>query len=133
MCEHVVPQAIPAGALETVPPVDFVTVSVCFVGRLNVAMTVRAWLIVTTQLPVPVHAPDQPANTDPTAGVAVSVTTVPVENDALHPGLQAMPEGLDVTAPDPLPAVNTSSSCPAEIVHVLEAPTGSTSLGTSSS
>jgi hypothetical protein len=45
----------------------------------NVAVT--AWLefIVTVQPPVPEHAPDHPANVDPAAGVAVSVTTVPAE------------------------------------------------------
>jgi hypothetical protein len=48
------------------------------VEMLNVAVTDSAALIVTTQLPVPLHAPLHPANADPAAGVAVSVTTVPL-------------------------------------------------------
>jgi hypothetical protein len=43
----------------------------------NVAITACAWFIVTWQLPVPEHAPDQPANVEPDAGVAVRVTGVP--------------------------------------------------------
>ena len=45
---------------------------------LNVAVTVCAWLIDTVHvLAVPEHAPDQPPNTDPDAGVSVNVTDVP--------------------------------------------------------
>jgi hypothetical protein len=43
----------------------------------NVAVTERAWSIVTWQLPVPEQSPDQPAKTEPTSGVAVKVTVVP--------------------------------------------------------
>ena len=35
-------------------------------------------LIVTTQLPVPKHAPDQPVNIEPDFADAVRVTTVPM-------------------------------------------------------
>jgi hypothetical protein len=45
-------------------------------ATVNVAVTAFTASIVTTQLPVPVHAPVQPVNVDPEAGVAVSVTTV---------------------------------------------------------
>ena len=45
---------------------------------LNVAVTLCAALSVTAHVPVAfVHAPLQPANVLPVAGVAVSVTTVP--------------------------------------------------------
>ena len=44
---------------------------------MNVAVTVRAWDIVTVQVPVPEHAPLQPPNVEPDAAEAVSVTTVP--------------------------------------------------------
>jgi hypothetical protein len=44
----------------------------------NVAVTLLAASIVTTQLPLPVHAPDQPEKTEPAAGVATSVADVPV-------------------------------------------------------
>src|ERR1700733_11538743 len=43
----------------------------------NVAVTFSAMLMVTTQLPVPLHAPLHPAKTKPLCGVAVSVTRVP--------------------------------------------------------
>jgi hypothetical protein len=44
---------------------------------MNVAVTLRAAVIVTAQVPAPVHAPLQPLNAEPDAGVAVSVTAVP--------------------------------------------------------
>ena len=45
---------------------------------LNVAVTLRAAVIDTVQVPVPVHAPLQPANVEPLAAAAVSVTDVPL-------------------------------------------------------
>jgi hypothetical protein len=53
--------------------------------------------MVTTQLTVPAHAPDQPVKVEPVAGVFVTVTTVP--------WLYVPPAGLRVTAPPPVPAV----------------------------
>ena len=44
---------------------------------MNVAVTDFAASIVTTHVPVPVHAPDQPANVVLASGAAVSVTGVP--------------------------------------------------------
>jgi hypothetical protein len=43
----------------------------------NVAVTLRGWVIETTQLLVPVQAPDQPVNVEPGEGDAVNVTDVP--------------------------------------------------------
>jgi hypothetical protein len=75
---HAAPQKIPTGADVTVPEPVRVTVSVNSSGcAVNVAPTSFAASIVTTQLPVPEHAPDQPANVDEASGVAVSVTSVP--------------------------------------------------------
>ena len=76
---QVAPQLIPAGALVTVPvPLPaFVTVKANCVA-VNVAVTLSAALIVTEHDPVPVHAPLQPPNVEPLAGVAVNVTCVPL-------------------------------------------------------
>ena len=47
----------------------------------NVAVTVVSVIIVTVQLPVPLHAPPlQPLKAYPAAGLAVSVTTAPGSN-----------------------------------------------------
>jgi len=43
--------------------------------RLKIAVTLRSLFILTEQdVFLPEHAPDQPLNTDPTAGLAISVT-----------------------------------------------------------
>ncbi len=47
---------------------------------LNVAVTERAAVIDTVQAPVPEHAPLQPANVEPLAAAAVSVTDVPLRS-----------------------------------------------------
>ena len=67
---------MPAPVTEPVPFPVALVVSVN-VWRLKVAVTVFADVIVTTHGPVPVHAPDHPANVEPVAGVAVTVTCVP--------------------------------------------------------
>jgi hypothetical protein len=59
-----------------------------------------------------VQAPLQPANTDPAAGVAASVTTVALSNDALHAAPQVMPAGVELMVPMPRPArVMVSANC----------------------
>src|SRR5947208_1536488 len=103
---QVTPQSIPAGALVTVPtPVPLgATVSVKFWSA-NVAVTVVAAVTVTTQGSEPVHPPPlQPVNTEPTAGVAVNVTAVPLRKFAEQLAPQLIPDGVLVTAPTPLPA-----------------------------
>ncbi len=73
-----VPQLIPAGLEVTVPlPVpDLVTVRVK-VWRLKVAVQVLLAVMVT-EASEQSASPVQPAKTDPLAGVAVRVTTVPL-------------------------------------------------------
>jgi hypothetical protein len=76
----VVPQFTPVGDDVTVPvPVPaFVTLSANVDAPLKVAVTARAAVIETVQVDVPVHAPLQPANVEPLAAAAVSVTDVPL-------------------------------------------------------
>ena len=76
---------------------------------MNVAVTLREALIVTVHVPVPVHAPLQPANVDPPVGDAVRLTTVPDVNEALHVDPQLIPADAEVTVPDPVPALVTVS------------------------
>src|SRR6267142_4792017 len=71
--EQVAPQSMPAGALVTVPVPALVTVRAKD-GKVNVAVTVCAALIVTVQVPVPVQPPPvQPVKVEPAAGAAVKV------------------------------------------------------------
>ncbi len=74
------PQLIPAGFEVTVPvPVPVLLTVRGNVCTLKVAATVVAALMVTTQEPVPEQPPPlQPAKVDPPAGLAVSVTDVPL-------------------------------------------------------
>lgn len=56
----------------------------------------------TTHVPVRfVHAPDHPLNTDPDAGVAVSVTVDPPAKEAVHAVPHEMPLGDETTVPVP--------------------------------
>jgi hypothetical protein len=60
--------------------------------------------IVTVQPPVPVHAPDRPANAEPAAGVAVSVTDAP-EAKLRQPVPHQVPAEEEPTVPLPVPDV----------------------------
>jgi hypothetical protein len=65
--------------------------------------------MVTVQV-LPVHAPLQPANTEPAVGLGVRTTTVPDAKSWLQVPPQLMPEGLLVTVPAPVPALATLSA-----------------------
>jgi hypothetical protein len=89
----------------------------------KLAVTLRACVIVTWQEPIPLHAPDHPANVWPLTGVAVSVTLVPLLNAALQfplafPAMieQLIPPTLAVTLPFPVPLPVTVSTGFAEKV-----------------
>src|SRR6266403_296346 len=110
--EQVGSQAIPAGALVTAPlPVPALVTESAKDDCMKVAVTEVAALIVTVQVPVPVQPPPlQPVKVEPAAGVAVSVTTVPVVKAVEQVGSQAIPAGALVTAPLPVPALVTESA-----------------------
>src|SRR5881628_498365 len=80
------------------------------VMSVNVAVTVVAALRVTVQAPGPEQPPPlQPLKVEPAAGVAVSVTAVPLAKLAVQVAPQLMPAGLLVTLPAPVPALETVS------------------------
>ncbi len=68
----------------------------------KVAVTLLAWVIVATQLPVPEQAPDQPVNVDPGEGDAVKVADVPSAYVSEQSPGQLIPAGEDVADPGPL-------------------------------
>ena len=73
------PQSMPAGVLVTVPRPAPGVVTVRTKVGVKIAVTTVAALRVTVQGAVPVQPPPlQPVKTDPAAGIAVSVTTVPL-------------------------------------------------------
>jgi hypothetical protein len=103
---HVVPQSIPEGLLVTLPlpvPVNETLSTGEAAAVLNVAVTDVFADSEMSQEPVPVQAPDHPANVDPEAAVAVSVTDVPLLKFAVQVAPQLIPEGLLVTVPEPVP------------------------------
>jgi hypothetical protein len=98
-------QLTPEGELLIVPAPLPALCTVSFSRGLNVAVTEVLAFRVTLQVDVPPHAPDQPENTEPDLGIAVSVMDVPLENLALHETAQLMPVGLLVMVPDPPPVL----------------------------
>ena len=68
-------------------------------------MTLRAALMVTLQVPVPVQAPLQPVKVEPAVAAAVRVTLVPLVKLVLQVLPQVIPLGDEVTVPDPVPAL----------------------------
>ena len=71
-------------------------------------MTDRAALIETVQVAeAPLQAPLQPVKLEPAAAAAVSVTVEPLAKSFSQVAPQAMPAGLLVTEPFPVPALAT--------------------------
>src|SRR6266850_1600189 len=100
--------------MTVVPATSGLSVKV-LVATVNVAVTDVAAVTVTTQVPVPAQPPPlQPVNVEPAAGAAVSVTMVPVVNEAEQVAPQAMPAGVLVTVPLPAPALETVSVEPVD-------------------
>jgi hypothetical protein len=131
--EQVVGQLIPAGALVTVPdpvPASATVNAKLFVLVLKVAVTVVAAVNVTTHVPVPVHPPPlHPVNVEPSAGLAISVTCVPLAKLAEHVDPQLIPDGLLVTVPDPVPALVTASVKPLPALKVAVTVTSAVPIG----
>jgi hypothetical protein len=66
-------------------------------------------LPVIVTLPVAVQLPDQPANVEPEAAIAVKVTELPLLSVVEQELPQLIPVGLLVTVPVPVPARFTES------------------------
>src|SRR5260221_14143742 len=75
--------------------------------RVKDALTLVAVFIDTTQEPVPLQAPLQPANVEPEAAVAVSDTLVPFAKLALHVAPQMVRAGALTAKRAPLRARRT--------------------------
>jgi hypothetical protein len=90
--------------MDEFPPITLVGFTVTKASvTLNVALTAAAAFIVTLQVPVPLHAPPQPAKVEPEAGVADKLTTVPLAKLAEQVAPQEIPAGELVIVPVPLP------------------------------
>ena len=87
----------------------------------KVAVTARAALIVTLQVPVPVQLPLQPVKVEPAASATVKLTVAPLVNEAAHVVPQEMPAGALVTVPPPVPALVSVSVklCRAKVAVTL--------------
>jgi hypothetical protein len=103
--EHVVPQEIPFGVLLTLPlpRPPFATVRVTVGRNLKTAPTVLTADMVTEHVPVPLHAPDQPAKVESDAGLATSFTTKPEVKLAEQVEPQLIPDCELDTVPEPVP------------------------------
>jgi len=101
---------MPEGVLVTVPvPCPASVTDICVGVEVKDAVTVVLAFKTTVQGTFPEHAPDHPLNVTFAAGVAVSTTLVPGENEAVHVLPQLMPAGLLVTIPVPFPVSETVS------------------------
>lgn len=73
----------------------------------KVAVTAWAALMVTVQLPTPLHIPDQPLKMASLAAVAVNVTTRPLAMAVVQVRLQLTSPPLLLTPPFPSPTMAT--------------------------
>src|SRR5947208_7616866 len=99
---------MPEGALVTIPLPAPAVVTVKTKVGVKIAGAAGREGSVSAEGPVPVQAPPlQPVKTDRTAGVAASVTTVPLTKVAVQVIPQSTPVGVLVTIPAPAPALET--------------------------
>ena len=76
---------------------------------MNLAVTLRAALIVTVQLALALHAPPHPLKVDVLLGTAVKVTLAPGAKPCAQSLPQLMPVGVELTVPAPLPLLLTDN------------------------
>ena len=115
---HCGAQLIPIGMLFTVPVPNPVTVMIKGCTKSNSAPTVTGEFTVRVHGAIPAQKAEfHPANPDPPAGFAVSVTEVPFLKVKPQVLPQSIPAGVLVTLPLPLPEGATVSAafCPGVI------------------
>ncbi len=124
--EQVLPQAMPAGLLVTVP-VPLPPRSTVRDGRaLNIAVICLSAVMSSVQVPVPVHAPNHPMKGSAGSfALAVRVTVVPLAKLAEQTGvpvegLQFMPAGLLVTVPPLLASVTMNGPADEPPVRLID-------------
>lgn len=83
------------------------------------ALTLVDALKLTVQAAVPVQAPLQPLKVAPVAGVAVKVTFEPTANGAEPLLVQLMPEGVEVTVPEPVTATLSVAGLTANVADTV--------------
>ena len=104
------PQSMPAGVLVMLPlPLpNWLRVRIASLGT-NTAVTEVFAVNETVQASRPWQPPPiQPANCESGSGMAASVTGVPVENAPMQIVPQAIPAGVLVTIPLPVPVLVTT-------------------------
>lgn len=126
-------QLMPAGMLVITPPPaepePGATVSRNGAAVKPVVTALVTPLTIGSVQVLPVQLPVKPSKLDPLAPLAISVTVLPAENDALHTPLtkpaftvHAMPEGELVTLPFPVPVPLTVIIPGAGTRYVTSAP-----------
>jgi hypothetical protein len=85
----------------------------------KVALTLLDALKVNVQAAVPVQAPLQPLKVVPVAGVAINVTFEPTANGAQQLLVQLMPEGVEVTVPEPVTATLSVAGLTANVADTV--------------
>jgi hypothetical protein len=78
------PQSMPPGLEVTVPVPAPSLITVRTLPPVNVAVTDRSSVMVIAQVPVPLQAPDHPANVDPGAATATSWNALPFFSRTEH-------------------------------------------------
>ena len=82
--------------------------------------------MITSHVPVPVHAPNHPAKAEPVAAVAINVTVVPLFTDVLQvltaAIVQETPARFVLTNPFPTPAPFSVNSYDVETSATTVAP-----------
>jgi hypothetical protein len=107
---HVAPQSMPDGDDVTVPVPPPALVTASWGRSVKLAVTVRAALRVTVHEGAdPQPSACQPENADVGSASALSVTEAPRSNCAEQVAPQAIPAGVEVTVPVPLPARTMAS------------------------